>query len=131
MSSVVCWDKPKKVSSTKEHNEKHSSDSGVAGTYVPNMSKEDMLKWKGTLKAKNTDHPFVELRKTFSRDGQYSQALVIVAHNGYTYKHDKPENSRSTNVRISLNGPAALTFDELEDMNWAIKEARTYLLLGE
>ena len=43
---ILNFNKPKKVRSTKEHNDNHMSDSGVAGTYVPNMSKEDNKRFK-------------------------------------------------------------------------------------
>ena len=45
----INWDKPKKARSTSAHNQMNSSDSGVAGTYVPNMSDEDRHSWKGKL----------------------------------------------------------------------------------
>ena len=46
MEKLLCFDKPKKVRSTEEHNKTYMSDSGIAGTYVPNMSEEDKNKWK-------------------------------------------------------------------------------------
>lgn len=44
---LLDFNKPKKVRSTASHNEMFSSDSGVAGTYVANMSEEDKNRWKG------------------------------------------------------------------------------------
>lgn len=61
---ILSFDKPKKLRSTKDHNDKHTSDSGVDGTYVPNMSKTDQEKWKAK-KIGGTD-PRVEIRKTIN-----------------------------------------------------------------
>ena len=47
--TLLKWDKPKKLSPTDEHNENYSSDSGVNGTYVPNMSDKDMQEWKASM----------------------------------------------------------------------------------
>ena len=58
---LLSFDKPKKIRSTEEHNKMFSSDSGISGTYVPNMSKEDQLKWKA--KHIKGDDERVEIRK--------------------------------------------------------------------
>ena len=60
---LLSFDKPKKVRSAEEHNKMFSSDSGIAGTYVPNMSKEDQLKWKA--KHIKGDDERIEIRKEF------------------------------------------------------------------
>lgn len=59
---VLSWDKPRKLRPTDEHNREHQSDAYVDGTYVPNMSGKDMLKWKA--KKIGGDDPRVEIRKT-------------------------------------------------------------------
>ena len=43
---LLCWDKPKRARATKDHNEMHQADGAPPGTYVPNMSEADRLKWK-------------------------------------------------------------------------------------
>ena len=43
---ILSFKKPKKTLSTEEHNENYSSDCGIAGTYVSNMSKEDKQRFK-------------------------------------------------------------------------------------
>jgi hypothetical protein len=60
--SVLSWDKPKKARSTAEHNARNSSDTGVDGTYVPNMSEKDRLRWKAKLVT--GQDPRIEIRKT-------------------------------------------------------------------
>jgi len=62
MMGILCFDKPKKVRSTEEHNEMFQSDSGIAGTYVPNMSKDDAVKWKA--KHVKGEHERIEIKKT-------------------------------------------------------------------
>ena len=44
------------------HNSRNSSDSGIAGTYVPKMSAADRLKWRAKLIG--GQDPRVEIRKT-------------------------------------------------------------------
>jgi len=79
---ILCFDKPKKLRSTEEHNETYQSDTNIAGTYVPNMSEEDKLKWKAKLI--KGDDPRVEIRKTVSGHEPYirwphsAQILIIV-----------------------------------------------------
>lgn len=127
--TIICWDKPQKIQSTAEHNKMYSSDSGIAGTFVPNMSAADMLKWKGTFKKPRLfpDSPYVELRKTFSRDDSYAQVFIIVAINGHNYNKVIPGDNKSTNVRISTNGVIAMTFEELNELQQAIIEAQDFL----
>lgn len=59
---ILDFGKPKKLRPAAEHNAMHSSDSGVDGTYAPNMSRKDMAKWKA--KKIGGDDPRVEIRKT-------------------------------------------------------------------
>ena len=43
---ILSFETPKKLRSAEKHNEMYQSNAGVNGTYVPNMSKEDMNLWK-------------------------------------------------------------------------------------
>lgn len=124
--SIICWDKPKKIRSTEKHCSEYSSDCGVPGTYVPNMSEDDRKKWKGKI-TQTTSSPQVELRK--------DSFVVIVGLDGYTYKgyHRVPEKTyeRSTkglNVHIASAGPIQLSFKGWEEFKAAVEEARTFLL---
>jgi hypothetical protein len=104
---LISWDKPKKVASTEAHNNYYSSDSGIAGTYVPNMSREDMLKWKGKKFIK-TDNPRIEIRKTAG-----SNILIVV-----TLKR-----SGDSNFKISSNGKIELNYQEMQEFKQVIDEA--------
>lgn len=125
MSSLLSWEQPKRLKSTEEWQER-SADGAPPGVYVPNMSKDDQLKWKAKLIGKNSETPRIEIRKTGRLT--FTQMLVIVSlGNGYRYKHYKPENTLGTNVHISLNGPMRLTFEEMNEFSQAINEAKTFL----
>lgn len=106
---MIKWDKPKKVRSTKEHNETYMSDSGVAGTYVPNMSEDDKQAWKGKHINKGKDNARVEVRKTFSSRDNYAQMLMVI--------------TKGEGVTISANGKMDMTFEELKEFNEVINEA--------
>jgi hypothetical protein len=121
---LITWDKPKKARSTGEHNDMFSSDSGVDGTYVPNMSREDKAKWKGKV-AHTTTSPQVEIRKdTF---------VVVVGLDGYNYKYYRrvPErhsaSTKGLNIHIASAGPIQLTFEQWEDFKTVVEEAKEKL----
>ena len=88
--SLIKWDKPKKLRTTKKHNEMYSADCEVDGTYVPNMSRLDTEMWKGTLKTHKDGSGQVELRKTFGS----TQLLIVVADDGYNYKYYKRDDEK-------------------------------------
>lgn len=88
-----------------------SSDTNVAGTYVPNMSEASMVKWKAK-RIKGSD-PRVEIRKTIL-DG-HAQVLLVV---------------REGSVTMSANGKMNWTDSLWEDLNKAVAEARVYLRCG-
>jgi len=122
---IICWDKPKKIRSTEKHNAMHSSDSGVDGTYVPNMSEKDRRKWKGKL-TQTTTSPQVEIRKdTF---------VIIVGLDGYNYKQYRRIpitgygiNTKDFNIHIAAAGPIQLSFNEWNEFIMAVAEAREFL----
>lgn len=126
MEKLLCFDKPKKVRSTEEHNKTYMSDSGIAGTYVPNMSEEDKNKWKA--KHIKGDDERIEIRKTMNG----VQILIVV------YKKERPVKwnannhdewyKRHQNVQMSMNGKLDMTWDEFWDINEAVKEAFEILL---
>ena len=126
---LIMWDAPKKLVSTQEHNEKYSSDCEVPGTFVPNMSREDRETWKGKLTTHKDGSKQIELRKSFNS----VQMLIIVADDGYNYKHCKREADRwgrstmGLNMHVSLNGGLQLTFDQWQEITEVVKEARELL----
>lgn len=120
---ILSWETPERVESVEDW-KKISADGAPPGVYTPNMSKEDQLKWKAKLtghKAK-PPHPQVEIRKNLG-----SQVLIIVSLGGFKYQHDTVEGTKDYNVRISMNGPSYLTFQETEEMLEVVKEAKAML----
>lgn len=103
---ILNFDKPKKVTPTQEHNDHYSSDSGIAGTYVQNMSDEDRAKWKA--KKIGGDDPRVEIRKTLNG----TQIVLIV---------------RLSGVTMSANGKMVFKHDEFEELSQAVAEANACL----
>lgn len=111
---IISWEKPKKVNTTEEHNQKYSSDSGIAGTYASNMSNEDKKKWKGKMVI-NCPMPRVELRKTFMEyRGCYAQVLIIVSY-------------KDPNILISTNGKIVMPYSGWNEFNLVIQEAMNEL----
>jgi hypothetical protein len=138
---ILSFEKPKKVRSTEEHNKMYSSDCGVAGTFVPNMSKEDELKWKA--KHIKGDDERVEIRKTLGG----SNVLIIVYKNSYNppypdypecgynhpaykdlyakYQKEEKEWRKSHNeIQISTNGKIDMNFIDMVEVMKAITEAK-------
>jgi hypothetical protein len=105
---LLSFDKPKKLRPTEQHNSNFSSDSGIAGTYVPNMSQKDMERWKAKHISRGDD-PRVEIRKTVGG----TQLLMVV----------RPDKT----VRLSMNGPATMSAKILAEFNTAAQEAFSVL----
>lgn len=114
---------------------KISADSAPPGVYRPNMSKEDMFKWKAKLVgAKKKDCKLrVEIRKTFQkmepksgehpffrRKNVYCQCLIIVSL-------ENIDNMEDCNVLLSMNGKMGISMKEWEELELAIKEAKEVL----
>jgi hypothetical protein len=122
--NLIDFDKPKKVRSSEDHNQMHSSDSGVAGTYVPNMSDEDRKKWKGKH-IKGTDER-IEIRKTIS-----GVQLLIVVYKDVRFTHWKVNQEEwyknHNNVRLSMNGKLDMTFAEYDELTKVVEEAKILL----
>jgi hypothetical protein len=138
---ILNFEKPKKVRSTEEHNDLFSSDSGIAETFVSNMSKEDRYKWKAKHISGNDER--VEIRKTLSG----SQVLIIVYKNPYHppkpkypetrytdsayhvniakyHEKEKEWYKRHETIKISMNGKVDLTLEEYSELKGAIMEAQ-------
>jgi hypothetical protein len=111
------------------------SDAGINGTYVPNMSKEDMNLWKA--KHIKGDDERIEIRKTI----EGVQLLIVVYKKEYQPKYPKyPDTNNPTayakyklkmaewqkrhqNIKMSMNGKLDMTYVDCLDMTDAIKEA--------
>jgi len=165
--SILNWDKPKKIKTTREWAEDYGFDDGPTGGYQSNMSESDKLSWKAKLTGTKLGYPQVEVRKTTWNGTQIT--IIVNTGRGYNYKSavaedpkylgkkvedfpnkyygqfpDDPElngkynytseqieewsyPTRGINVHISMNGPAQLTFEEMNHLNQAVQEAREYL----
>lgn len=121
---LIDFNKPKKIRSTEEHNQMFSSDSGVAGTYVPNMSDADRKKWRG-VHVKGTDER-IEIRRTIG-----GTQILIIVYKSIRYTHWKVNQDEwyknHNNVRMSMNGKLDMTFDEYDELTKVIAEAKEIL----
>lgn len=115
---------------------------GPTGGYVPQMSEADATRWKSKHFNIGKENARIELRKTFTgiNNGQGSTNITIfVALDGWDYatKHEartanvKGEwfhtDTRGLNVRMSMNGPALMTFDQFNEIAQIVDEAKKYL----
>jgi hypothetical protein len=123
---VLCFDAPKKLRSAEKHNEMFQSDSGVAGTYVPNMSEADQNKWKA--KHIMGEDERIEIRKTI----EGVQLLVVVYKNKrpveWHYNNQDEWHKRHQNVKMSMNGKLDMGWDDWWDLTEAVHEAGEMLL---
>jgi hypothetical protein len=125
---VLIFEVPKKLRSAEKHNEMFQSDSGIVGTYVPNMSNEDMNLWKA--KHIKGDDERIEIRKTI----EGVQLLIVVYKKSKVVKWNKGNcnhdeyNKRHGNVRMSMNGKLDMSMDDYWDLTEAVKEAMEILL---
>lgn len=128
MENILDFEKPKKVRSTEKHNQMFMSDSGIDGTYVPNMSEEDKNKWKAKHITGNDER--IEIRKAI--DGV--QLLIVVYKKAKPVKWNKGNcnrdeyNKRHQSIKMSMNGKLDMSWDDWWDMQEAVKEALEILL---
>lgn len=127
---------PKKV------NIEYGFEDGPTGGYMPQMSNADAQRWKAKKFNVGKEGARIELRKTFTgiNNGQGStQVTIFVALDGWDFakkneqRSAKPGNSwfhtdtRGLNVRMSMNGPLLMTFEQFAEINQIVTEARDYL----
>lgn len=140
---LINFDKPKKLMSAKDHADSYGFDGGPAGGYLPNMSKTDAQRWKAKHINSGKENARIELRKTFTgiNNGQGStQVTMFVALDGWEFPA-KYENrtgdrngeyfhtdTRGLNVRMSMNGPLLMTFEQFAEINQIVEEAKAILL---
>lgn len=130
--------KPKQKISKKEWKD-ISACGAPPGVYSSNMSDKDAKRWKGKVVGVKLGRPQVELRKVFSGkfkppkgerygSGFYANVVIIVANKGFKYKNIKRDHSVDYNIHMSMNGNIAMTYKEMEEIQEAIKEAKTMLV---
>lgn len=106
---ILNFEKPPRARTTEKHNADHQSDSGIAGTYVPNMSEA----WRRTFKAKHIkgDDPRIEIRKGLDYG---VQCLIVVTFTG---------------IKMSANGAMNWSPEEWSALETAIVEAQMKLAM--
>lgn len=132
--NILYWDKPKPTMTTEEWKASYGFEDGPSGGYVPNMSSEDMDKWKAKLLGHTTDHPQIEIRKSFA---MVQMLFIVSLGNGYNYKGCKHnavkgdwrsgQYTKGVNVHVAMNGGAQLTFEDINDLHAAVQEAKMVL----
>lgn len=129
--TVLNWEKPEQIM-PKEDWLALGFDDGPPGAYVPNMSQADRLLWKA--KFIGGKYFRVEIRK--STTIRTVQMLVVVSLNNTPTGKDKWQSrahgrevgeGHVVNVKLSMNGTALLTFEEMDQLTAAVTEARLVL----
>jgi hypothetical protein len=120
MTKILMWEKPEKAMDLEAW-QNIAADSAPPGVYTPNMSEDDMLRWKAKFVGAKAGSPRVEIRKT-----AYAQMLIIVSLGG-GFQQQYKSMPEWANVQISLNAAACLDWQDLADMNTAIQEAKDFL----
>jgi len=120
--SVLMWEKPKQIIS-KEEWKGNQADSAPPGTFMPNMSREDSMRWKAKIVGATLGFPQVELR----RNGM----VVILSKKGYKYNgydfRGTPERIKKADrkqrvVHIASSGAQCFSLEEYEEFQQALKE---------
>jgi len=103
-------------------------------TYRASYDASNNVEYEGwSLKVtKGQDGPQIECRKSFSAkcdyDGRFinvfGQALIMVALTGWKWKKE----SGKTDVRLSMNGPCPMDFDDLATFGRVAEHARKILV---
>lgn len=133
---ILMWEKPEKIMTTESWRASHSSDCDVPGTYTPNMSPEDEKRWKARLIGKG-EFARVEIRRlgavvTVALGAGFGSKKEPVYKDGEwpPTHHKKIEPLPETvgvNVQIKTGRVIDLTWNQLAELNSAIKEAREAL----
>lgn len=110
MTQLLSWEKPARAEERAKHNAAHSSDSGVHGTYAPNMSAEDRVKWKAR-RVRGAD-PRIVIRKGIAGSGSL---IVMVV--------------RAGSVTLSMNNKVVFDADGWQELCRAREEALAMLEL--
>lgn len=115
--TILNWAKPDKIMTTEERS-KISADGAPPGVYVSNISNKDLVKWKAKITGQKKARPQVEIRRNY-------MVLIVSLGEGYNYKG---RGKAGVNVHLSTSGAQLFTFEEFNQMNKAVQEARNMLL---
>jgi len=111
---VLSFDRPKKLIPTEEH---------APGTYVPNMSRADQLKWRAKhITGKNER---IEIRST----EPWVNLLVIVFKNPTkeTNRWHPEDFGDPYYIKMSMNGTSRWSLETWSKLEGAVQEARDIL----
>ncbi len=86
--TILVWDKPKKVLTTKEWEDNYGFEDGPKGGYMPNMSDADANSWKAKVTGTKLGYPQVEIRKTVG----CQMTIIVNLGKGYNYKQYRAED---------------------------------------
>lgn len=121
---VLSFDKPEKVLSTEEW-KKISADGAPPGVYRPNMSKDDMIRWKAKRINRNTENERIEIQKTF----YWNNGKSYPDHEGYSAQAKIVVQKKEPRILMSTNGKMAMSAVEVVEFQQAIQEALLILNL--
>lgn len=124
---ILMWDQPAKVMSTAERNA-ISADGAPPGVYVSNMSAADQQRWRAKLVGQTVGHPSVEIRKSAGA----AQVVIVVTLGGFREKAVIRSDGfkifqKQHNIKISQGGAASYSWQDWEEMQQAIAEAKQVL----
>lgn len=122
---MLDFNKPQKIRTSEDHNNMFQSDSGVAGTYVSNMSESDKKKFKA--KHIKGDHERIEIRVEMNG----SNILIKVFKKAnksdfYGYQEFKHYHNE---IQFSTNGKIDISLNEWDKINKAVDEAKQILVI--
>jgi hypothetical protein len=90
--------------------------------------------WYGEVSEKKGQPTFITLRKRFVDDktNLYGDMMIVVATAGYVMKgykakYENADTTKHINVRMSMNGPCAMDFDTLAEINEVVEDAKKRL----
>lgn len=125
---ILDFGKLKKLRPPAEHNSLYSSDSGVDGTYAPNMSRKDMAKWKA--KKIGGDDPRVEIRKTVEGDDPALAKKFAARGWAGSCSAQVLAIVRPSGVVMSANSRMVFDNSVWEELHQAVAEAQQLLAEG-
>ena len=103
MPFVLSFVKPERAKSIEDW-KSLQADGAPPGTYVPNMTKEDRLKWKATVVGTKSGNHQIEIRSM----SPHSNVVIVVSGAMPTSDHRREPPYY---VKVSSNGPAYFSVD--------------------
>ncbi len=130
---ILSFVKPKKALSTEDWKNQHSADGAPPGVYVPNMSEEDMLKWKAKVVGSKDGNHQIEIRSLETRSNLVAivngAMPVVIAVDPSWPKWQQPKQPVAHELKLSSNGPMHFTAEVWSRFMEALTEAREVLRL--